>query len=178
MSAERRPLVWRGRCKAAVLLVGLAALLAPGAARADEAAYADHLLPLVHELLQVIESLSDYRAGDATPAFFQLPQARLEEKICDAPCNVDAAYLPREGIFLSAHLQPLEQLPDRAALLHELVHYLQQGHVKFAGLPPCERERAKEAEAIAIQNAYLRALGRSERALFNDDFDCSGDEPR
>jgi hypothetical protein len=160
-----------------VLILGLAGvLMAHHTAQADEAASADDLEPLVRELLQAIEALSDYRAGGALPPVFQLPQARLEEKVCEAPCNVDAAYLPREGIFLSGHLQPLQQVPDRAALLHELVHYLQQGHARFAGLPPCERERAKEREAVAIQNAYLAALNRSERAQFNDDFDCEREE--
>ena len=61
-------------------------------------------------------------------------------------------------------------------LLHELVHYLQQGHPKFVGMDPCDRERTKEVEAFAMQNAYLAGLGRPERAAFYDDFDCDSVE--
>jgi hypothetical protein len=62
---------------------------------------------------------------------------------------------------------------DRAALLHELVHYLQQGHPKFAHMAPCERERAKEQEAYAIQNTYLALIGSQQRVVFYDgEFDC------
>ena len=39
-----------------------------------------------------------------------------------------------------------------------------------------DRERTKEVEAFAIQNAYLAGLGRPERAAFYDDFDCDSVE--
>jgi hypothetical protein len=76
-------------------------------------------------------------------------------------------------IYLSGNLDPVRETRDRAALLHELVHYLQQGHAKFAHLSGCARERAKEAEAYAIQNAYLEARDSPERVVFYDgEFDC------
>ena len=87
-----------------------------------------------------------------------------------------AAYLPREGIYLSANLDPVRDPLDRSALLHELVHYLQQGHAKFEGMEACARERAKEQEAYAIQNAYLASVGSAERVVFYDDFDCGDEE--
>jgi hypothetical protein len=43
-------------------------------------------------------------------------------------------------------------------------------------MAPCERERTKEVEAFAIQNAYLERLGIGERAVFYDDFDCEAVE--
>ena len=133
------------------------------------------LAPVVRQLLSAIEKLSDYRASGPLPAVFLLPQYRIEAKVCDEPCNVRAAYVPREGIYLSGNMDPVHEPLDRAALLHELVHYLQQGHPKFAGMDPCERERAKEQEAYALQNAYLAMIGRSERVVFYDDFDCGND---
>lgn len=142
----------------------------------SELASADDLTPMVHLLLSAIEALSDYRASEPLPAVFQLPQARIEQKVCETPCNVRAAYLPREGIYLSAHLDPTRDAFDRSALLHELVHHLQQGHAKFAGMGGCERERAKEQEAYAIQNAYLASIGSRQRAAFYDDLDCEGVE--
>jgi uncharacterized protein DUF6647 len=122
--------------------------------------------------------LSDYRAPRDLPPVFQVPQHVLEAKVCEQPCNVSAAYIPREGIYLAANLDPIREPLDRAALLHELVHHLQQGHIKFAHLSGCQRERAKEQEAYAIQNAYLAALHIEQRVTFYDgEFDCTADEP-
>src|SRR5262249_46088365 len=129
---------------------------------------------LARQLLRAIERLSDYSAPAELPPIFEVPQHVLEAKVCDQPCNVAAAYLPREGIFLAAHLDPLREPLDRSALLHELVHYLQQGHPKFARLSGCERERAKEQEAYAIQNAYLAALGIAHAVeLYDGELDCA-----
>jgi hypothetical protein len=136
----------------------------------------EDLAPVMRELFESIESVSDYRAGAALPLVFQLPQHLLEERVCDEPCDVRAAYVPHEGIYLSGNLDPLREPLDRAVLLHELVHYLQQGHPKFVGMAPCDRERTKEVEAFAIQNAYLAGLGSPERAAFYDDFDCESVE--
>src|SRR5262249_36114854 len=143
-------------------------------AHVDALSATEDLAPVVRMLLAAIEKLSDYSATTASPPIYLLPQYRIEQMICDAPCNVRATYLPREGIFLSAHLDPAHNALDRSALLHELVHYLQQGHGKFARMAGCERERAKEQEAYAIQNAYLASIGMSERVVFYDDFDCEG----
>jgi hypothetical protein len=126
---------------------------------------------LLRSLFAAIESLSDYRARPPPPVHW-LAQHELEEKICEEPCNVSAAYLPGKGVYLAANLDPWREDLDRSALLHELVHYLQQGHAKFAALTGCARERAKEKEATAIQNAYLDSVMARERVMFNDDFDC------
>jgi len=137
----------------------------------------EDLSAVMRELLQYIASVSTYEPDRALPAVFQLPQHRIEEKVCDEPCNVRAAYLPWEGIYLSGNLDPLHEPLDRAVLVHELVHYQQQGHPKFVGMDPCERERGKEVEAFAIQNAYLASIGRAERVVFYDDFDCGRADP-
>jgi hypothetical protein len=135
--------------------------------------------PVIRGLLDEIEQLSDYRATGSLPPVYVVPQHAIEAKVCDLPCNVTAAYLPREGIYLSGHLVPLREASERAALLHELVHYLQQGHPKFAHLSGCARERAKEAEAYAIQNAYLEAVDSPARAVFYDgEFDCGAAQER
>lgn len=132
---------------------------------------------LLGELAAAIESLSDYRAAAVPlPRVRELPQRELEARFCDGLCSALAAYLPGDGIYLSAHLDPLREPEDRAALLHELVHHFQQGHPKFAGMPPCQREREKEREAVALQNAYLERLHIARRVRFNDAFDCAGTE--
>jgi hypothetical protein len=165
-------LVARG-CRATVLAGCL--VLPPAQAQVDERVQLNgepDLDALVQELFRVIESMSDYRAREAPPVF-RVPQRALEAKVCELPCSVRAAYLPGEGIYLAGNLDPLREPQDRAALLHELVHFLQQGHPKFAAVTGCSRERAKEAEAYAMQNAYLAALGRADRAVFyTGGFDC------
>jgi hypothetical protein len=168
-------------CFRLALLTGLIAIWsAPVPAQmftdAERLSVTEDLALVIRELFDSIESVSDYRAGAALPLVFQLPQHLLEERVCDEPCDVRAAYVPHEGIYLSGNLDPLREPLDRAALLHELVHYLQQGHSKFKGMVPCERERTKEEEAFAIQNAYLERLGLEERAVFYDDFDCEAVE--
>jgi hypothetical protein len=171
---------WRSlvaRClQASAVLVCLVWL--PGQAQVEERVELNgepEIDTLVRQLFAVIESMSDYRAREVPP-LFRVPQRVLEAKVCELPCNVRAAYLPREGIYLAGNLDPLREPLDRAALLHELVHFLQQGHPKFATLTGCSRERAKEQEAYAMQNAYLTALGRAERVgFYAGGFDCVGE---
>lgn len=154
-----------------MLCVGSAA----AAAQASKCgAEPDSLEALSRALLCAIEELSDYRADPGKlPRIVVLPQPELEAKVCDEPCDAQAAFVPREGIFLAGNLDPLRELGDRAALLHELVHYLQQGHAKFAALSGCARERAKEEEAYALQNAYLASQNSAQRVTFySGAFDC------
>src|SRR3954469_2826661 len=128
------------------------------------------------QLIEIIAVLGDYRVTNQLPPIFEVPQHMLEEKVCDQPCSVSAAYVPREGIYLAANLNPVREPLDRAVLLHELVHYLQQGHPKFSHLSGCARERAKELEAYAIQNAYLASCGSSRRVtLYDGELDCESD---
>ena len=167
---------------AAVLLACAAAAWdqhATGAGQAQDATDPEavsELDALMQSLFASIAALSDYGVPARLPRVFHLPQLALEARICDEPCNVTAAYLPREGIFLSENLDPIRDPLDRAALVHELVHYLQQGHPKFAGLAPCVRERTKEQEAYAIHNAYLAAIRSTQRVVFYEgDFECDGE---
>lgn len=134
------------------------------------------LEPTIQSLFRAIEMLSEYQAPETLPQVFQLRQSSIEAKVCEEPCSVTAAYVPREGIFLAENLDPVHEPRDRAALLHELVHYLQQGHPKFARMAPCEREKSKEEEAYTIQNAYLAMIGSREQVAFYDgEFDCDGE---
>jgi hypothetical protein len=156
--------------------VGGRTLSAQDATAPEAVSVTAELEPTIRSLLHAIETLSDYRASEGLPPVFQLRQNLIEAKVCEDPCNVTAAYVPREGIYLAENLNPVGNPRDRAVLLHELVHYLQQGHPKFAHMVPCEREKAKEQEAYAIQNAYLAMIGSPERAVFYDgEFDCDGE---
>ncbi len=150
------------------------ALLAPG----TPSSAADDLDAKAEALLEAIEALAGYDATGRHPVIRMLPQHAIEAKVCDEPCNVAAAYLPREDeIWLAGNLDPVHDPIAAAALLHELVHYLQQDHPRFAELRPCERDREKEREAYAVQNAWLARIGRSERVVFYEsEFDCEDGE--
>lgn len=128
----------------------------------------DEEAEFLRELFQAISGLSGYAMPQSLPKVSYRAQHEIEAMVCEAPCSIVAAYLPGEGVFLSANLIPQRDPVDRAALVHELVHHLQQGHAKFADLHGCRRERAKEEEAYAIQNAYLHSIGRRERVVFYD----------
>ncbi|MEQ1879708.1 MAG: hypothetical protein ABL878_01910 [Burkholderiales bacterium] len=129
----------------------------------------------VGQLLEIIVKISDYPMPPSLPTIFVIPQHQLESKLCDQPCNATAAYFPREGIYLAGHLVPLRDTSARAALVHELVHFLQQGHTKFAHIAGCRREMEKEREAFEIQNAYLAHMGKQEMVMFLEGiYECSG----
>lgn len=66
---------------------------------------------------------------------------------------------------MSDRLDPVRDLRARSVLLHELVHYAQDLHGKFATLEPCERFRQRESEAYAVQNRFLRRHGLVPVAL-------------
>jgi hypothetical protein len=156
------------------LLRGALALIALHAASvsAEPVLVTSDLAGLVRVLFGEIAALSQYPADAVVPPVFELPQHEIEQAVCDEPCNVVAAYLPRKGIYLAGNLEPRTDLWDRAALVHELVHYLQYRERRFSELGSCERARAEEREAVAIQNAYLARVGVARRVAFNDEFGC------
>ena len=156
--------------------LGSAPALGQAAGPAEPVSITQDLEPLIRSLFATIETLSEYRAPETLPPVFALPQVLLEAKVCDQPCNVSAAYIPREGVYLTENSDPVHEPLDRAALLHELVHYVQHGHPKFDSMSACQRDRAQEEEAYAIQNAYLAMLHRKDRVVFYDgEFDCAGE---
>jgi hypothetical protein len=76
---------------------GSAPALAQAAAPAEPVSISQDLEPLIRSLFSTIETLSEYRAPGTLPPVFALPQALLEAKVCDEPCRVTAAYVPKEG---------------------------------------------------------------------------------
>jgi len=114
---------------------------------------------LVVELFAAIRLLSGYPVPDTLPEVHRLPRAELEAMVCRTACGVKAFYLKGKGIYLDQALDLEGDLKARSILLHELVHYA-QGHTgKFDTMADCQGWYAKEYEAYAIQNRYLRAQG-------------------
>lgn len=116
------------------------------------------LRQIVAELLVTLKVLGGYPPAEVPPEVILLPRGQLEERVCGAPCGVQAAYIVNVGVLLADDL-PLAEPRTRAILLHELVHHAQDAHGRFAEADPCVRWRLRESEAYAVQNRYLRRHG-------------------
>jgi hypothetical protein len=117
------------------------------------------LSQLVAELFMAIKMLSGYPVPDAPPAIHRLPRAELEAMVCRTACGVKGFYLKGKGVYLDQSLDLEGDVKARSILLHELVHHVQGETGKFDTMPDCHGWYAKEYEAYAIQNKYLRWEG-------------------
>lgn len=162
----------RTRFVAASLLLLAACLLGTRSIRAEEAIVtadasafmSKQLQPmpqLIISLFSTIERISKYEAPATYPRVRQVTRNELEREACEGRrCRfVKAAYVPEKGLYMDNALDPQASVMDRSILLHELVHHFQATTQRYAHLPACERARAEEEEAYAIQNAYLAQQG-------------------
>jgi len=121
------------------------------------------LAALLIELFRVIHSISGYPMPAILPEVHAVPLQQLQARVCSWACPVKAFYLKGEGIFIEQSLDFRHDPRARAILLHELVHHLQNLSARFDSLPSCEAWYAREHEAYAIQNEYLRVEGEAVR---------------
>lgn len=118
------------------------------------------LSQLVAELFMAIKMLSGYPVPESPPPIHRLPRAQLEALVCSgSTCGVKGFYLKGQGVYLDADLELDKDVKARSILLHELVHHVQGVTGKFDSMPDCHGWYAKEYEAYAIQNKYLRWEG-------------------
>jgi hypothetical protein len=66
-------------------------------------------------------------------------------------------------VFIEQSLDFRKDPRARAVLLHELVHHVQMLTGRFDSMPGCQAWYAREREAYAVQNEYLRVLGERVR---------------
>ena len=117
------------------------------------------LAGLVGELFNAIHAVSGLAIPAQAPEIHQVPQAVIEEKFCQGPCRVRAAYHPDMGVYLDERLDLVHSSFDRSVLLHELVHHVQATSGNFDGQPDtCQRATREEREAYEIQNRYLASV--------------------
>jgi len=118
------------------------------------------LLPaLVAKLLITAKMLAGYPVPAVPPAVSFASDRELAAIACEGGCQahglLNGLFLPERGIVLSRRLDPLRDVRARAVLLHEIVHFLQERHGRFADRPACERYLLREREAYAVENRYL-----------------------
>jgi len=111
---------------------------------------------LIVTFLLLIESVLGYPPPDGIPSVTRLPAAVLAERICGAPCPVRAAFIADEGILIDDALDLDNDAYARSIFVHELVHAVQHANGTHAAMRPCQRHAAREYEAYAVQDAYLR----------------------
>jgi hypothetical protein len=117
------------------------------------------LAKLVGDLFTAIQAVSGHPVPATMPEIHQVPQAVIQEKFCQGPCRVRAAYHPEWGVYLDERLDVVHNKFDRSVLLHELVHHVQATSGLYEGQPDsCERATREEREAYSIQNRYLASI--------------------
>ena len=107
------------------------------------------------KLLITATLLGGYATHPAAPKVTPLPAANLAAEFCFSACRARGAYLPDRGILLDNALDLDGNPADRAILLHELIHYLQDITGRFAAESACDRWRDREIEAYHVQDRYL-----------------------
>jgi hypothetical protein len=123
------------------------------------------LAELVRSLSLTVHVLTAYPVAGTPPDVELLPQIALNEIVCTRFCNAQGAYLPGQKVLLADHLDLIGNVRHRAVLLHELVHEAQERAGAFAELPACQRYHRREAQAYAVEHAYLRRFGLSGATL-------------
>ncbi len=111
---------------------------------------------LILAFLLLIEAILGYPPPDSIPPITRLPAAELAERICGAPCPVKAAFIVGEGILIDETLDLDNDAYARSIFVHELVHAVQHANGTHVEMKPCRRHAAREYEAYAVQDAYLR----------------------
>lgn len=120
------------------------------------------LKALVVSLLAWISSYTGYEIPAQQPEVVFVPQAQLVRMGCVGPCAI-LAWTPKEPpdvIYLVEGLDLEADVCERAVLVHELVHQMQEHAGAYADLALAARHHVREMEALSVQRAYLAENGR------------------
>jgi hypothetical protein len=132
----------------------------------------DTLDELVDRLLLAVSDLSSRRARVEHPVITRISLAELHRKLCRGPCTIRAAYVPGEGLFVDDTMRPDVNPYHQSILFHELVHHVQEITETSATRDTCNIWRMREAEAYALQNRFLAALGVPQQ-VYNPGKSCA-----
>ncbi len=120
----------------------------------------------MNDLLAVLMSwavnLSGYPAPNQMPEVVMLSHAEMVHAACnDQECQVLGWFPPGQRIYLDDRLLPLDRTYSSAVVVHEMVHYLQQGSGRFvhAREGDCEEIMAMEYQAYQVQRDFFTQYG-------------------
>jgi hypothetical protein len=120
------------------------------------------LKALVVSLVAWINLHTGYEIPAQQPEVVFVPQVQLARMACTGPCPI-LAWTPRDPrnvIYLVEGLDLEANVCERAVLVHELVHRMQEHAGAFAELAPAARHHMREMEALSVQKTYLAEHGR------------------
>jgi len=125
----------------------------------------DHVDTLMRRMLVAIGEWSHYDVAVSLPQVHAMSLSEIQGRLCGGPCAIRAAYVPGEGLYYDAAMQPLTNRFHQSILFHELVHHVQVENGSHFGDDECHRWGKREEEAYALQNRFLFSLGLASHAL-------------
>ena len=113
---------------------------------------------LIIALLIWITSNSDYVLPKKEITVETVEQSKLASIACGKECEI-LAYTPLEPkylVFLSENLDPQRDVCDRAILMHELIHVLQEEQGAFSSFDERTKKHMREMDALVKHNIFAR----------------------
>ena len=125
---------------------------------------------LIFALLIWITSNSDYTLPREEITVKKLEQSELSSIACGKECEI-LAYTPLKPkylVYLSENLEPQKYVCDRAILMHELIHVLQEEQGAFTSYEERTKKHMREMDALVKHNIYLSQFGK--KILYSNGF--------
>ena len=128
-------------------------------------------------LLSWAIQLSGYPAPGVSPIIQYEPHRFFVAHACGGKeCKVVGWYNDSNVIYIDERHRDDESTFAASLVVHELVHFLQNGSGKFDSLS-CEDSLVREREAYRVQNAYIIDANASFAFVKPGNFSCSYEKP-
>ena len=130
----------------------------------------ENITELILALLLWITSNTEYVHPNKDPDIEFIEQTRLSSLACGRECEI-LAYTPetpKYKIYLSDKLKPLTNVCDRAILLHEIIHVLQDEQNFFSDFNTKTKKHLREMDALIKHNIFLSQYGK--KILYSNGF--------
>ncbi len=130
----------------------------------------DTLNELIVALLLWITTHTEYKNPKSLPKIQFIEQNQLAEIACGRDCEILALTPenPKNTIYLSKDLNPMDDICHRGILLHELIHIVQDDQDIFISYDRKTRKHLKEMDALVNHNIYLSQFGK--KILYSNGF--------
>ena len=130
----------------------------------------ENLTELILALVLWITSNTEHIKPENMPVVKFIEQTEFSELACGRECEILALTpnFPKNIIYLSKHLDPLEDVCHRAILMHELIHILQENEGLFNDYNERTKKHLREMNALVLHNVYLSQFGK--KILYSNGF--------
>ncbi len=130
----------------------------------------ENLNELIVALLLWITTNTEYKEPKKFPVVEFIEQKQLSQLACKRDCEILALTPeePKNTIYLSKTLSPMNDICHRGILLHELIHILQEDQKKFTDFDLKTKKHLREMDALVNHNIYLSRYGK--KILYSNGF--------